>query len=299
MALVLAKCLNCGANLKVDDKSKSGVCEHCGARYITEDVIVNNITNINYTEIIDGVDINRSAVLEKMLLEYYAGKFNDIDNLKEYALRIQEYEINNPLAHFVVFENIDSSICIKKLLCKSNLNICLDLFVVFLNICGDDLNNPKIVQNIVKYENKMEKLDVIRKIINDYRIKDLKFILSVIYAFKLTESDNDIILQEIYENKKTNKIAMLSQLKLFTVSHKDFTYNKQKFDEYFDHWKNLKDKQKLMRQQAIDKYNLEQENKLKEINTPYKKEKSNKVIISLGVGVLIVLLAIVIISFMF
>ena len=46
MGLVNAKCLNCGANLKVDNQSKTGTCEHCGARYITEDVIINNITNI-------------------------------------------------------------------------------------------------------------------------------------------------------------------------------------------------------------------------------------------------------------
>ena len=46
MGLVNAKCLNCGSNLKVDNQSKTGICEHCGSNYITEEVVINNITNI-------------------------------------------------------------------------------------------------------------------------------------------------------------------------------------------------------------------------------------------------------------
>ena len=72
MALVEAKCSNCGANLKVDNENKSGVCEHCGAKFITNDIIINNITNTNtnikYSEVITGVEINRDAVLEKLLI---------------------------------------------------------------------------------------------------------------------------------------------------------------------------------------------------------------------------------------
>ena len=106
MGLVKAKCTNCGANLKVDNHTKTGICNHCGATFLTEDVIINNITNINYTENINGIDSNRQAVLEKLLTEYYNGNFNDIDNIKEYALKVQEFDLNNVLADFVVFENI-------------------------------------------------------------------------------------------------------------------------------------------------------------------------------------------------
>ena len=35
MGLVNAKCLNCGANLKVDNKQKNGICENCGAKLET------------------------------------------------------------------------------------------------------------------------------------------------------------------------------------------------------------------------------------------------------------------------
>ena len=115
MPLKVAKCKNCGASIKVDSKQNIGVCNHCGTSYINEDVNINNITNINYTEVVDGTKINRSAVLEKLLIEYYSGRFDDIDNIKEYALKVQEVDLGNVLANFVVFDNIDNSISIKKI----------------------------------------------------------------------------------------------------------------------------------------------------------------------------------------
>ena len=45
MALRKAKCLNCGANVKVNDGEKTGVCLHCGASYVTEDIIVKSSWN--------------------------------------------------------------------------------------------------------------------------------------------------------------------------------------------------------------------------------------------------------------
>lgn len=50
MALVQAKCTNCGAILKVDDGKESAVCDSCGSSYIVEHAIhYYNITNHNYT----------------------------------------------------------------------------------------------------------------------------------------------------------------------------------------------------------------------------------------------------------
>ena len=46
MALVPAKCTQCGASIKVDDSQERGVCESCGTEYITEKVI-NNYNTIN------------------------------------------------------------------------------------------------------------------------------------------------------------------------------------------------------------------------------------------------------------
>lgn len=49
MALVSAKCTNCGGKIKVDDTKEAGICERCGAAFITEKAINNYITNYNTT----------------------------------------------------------------------------------------------------------------------------------------------------------------------------------------------------------------------------------------------------------
>lgn len=48
MALVAAKCTQCGANINVDDTRDAGICEFCGTPFVTEKVINNNYTvNVN------------------------------------------------------------------------------------------------------------------------------------------------------------------------------------------------------------------------------------------------------------
>lgn len=51
MSFVSTKCPNCGANIKVDGESKKGVCEFCGAEYVTQDVINNYQINNNYSTV--------------------------------------------------------------------------------------------------------------------------------------------------------------------------------------------------------------------------------------------------------
>jgi hypothetical protein len=49
MKITEAKCLNCGATLKVD---ADGVCQYCGTAFITQDVINNyNMTVVNNTTV--------------------------------------------------------------------------------------------------------------------------------------------------------------------------------------------------------------------------------------------------------
>ncbi|MCL2798443.1 MAG: hypothetical protein FWD58_10415 [Firmicutes bacterium] len=46
MALVAAKCTQCGAALEVDNALEAGICRHCGTAYVTQKVINNyNISN--------------------------------------------------------------------------------------------------------------------------------------------------------------------------------------------------------------------------------------------------------------
>ena len=74
MSLVEGKCRQCGAGIEFDSSKKTGVCPHCGTKYLTKDVIINNYSNYTYNESIDGKNINRQAVLEKMLINYYNRK---------------------------------------------------------------------------------------------------------------------------------------------------------------------------------------------------------------------------------
>lgn len=296
MGLVNAKCLNCGANLKVDNQSNTGTCKHCGASYITEDVIINNITNIHYSETINGVDLKRQAVLENLLIEYYYDRFNDIDNIKEYALKVQEIDINNALAKFVVFKNIDSSKDIKELLASKNLNISLDLFIILLNSCDEDINIA-IINNLKRYELQMDKLLVLKTLIEKYYKINFTFILNTIYNFKLTESENEIILDELYNKARISKIAFLSQLKIFSSKHEDFLYNEQKFDGYAQHWKDLKAKQKAI-SEGLKQEKIKQTNAITEPAKTKQTNKNKKVLAIIGFGA-ILLLIILILTFIF
>ena len=60
MALVPARCTQCGGAIEVDNTQEAGVCKHCGTAFITEKAINNyttnyNITN-NVTKIVNGKD---------------------------------------------------------------------------------------------------------------------------------------------------------------------------------------------------------------------------------------------------
>ena len=76
MALIAAKCTNCGANIEVDDTKEAGICSHCGTAFITEKVINNYISNTsfvsntNVTKIIQGgVDVlSYDELLKKLVI---------------------------------------------------------------------------------------------------------------------------------------------------------------------------------------------------------------------------------------
>ena len=68
MGLVAAKCTECGAAIKVDETQERGLCEYCGAEYITEKVINNYTTNYNVTNNITKVVNENDADLEEEIL---------------------------------------------------------------------------------------------------------------------------------------------------------------------------------------------------------------------------------------
>ena len=66
MALVPAKCTQCGGNIEVDDTHEAGICKFCGTPFVTEKVINNYNTNITNNIINDfsGANITFSNVAD-------------------------------------------------------------------------------------------------------------------------------------------------------------------------------------------------------------------------------------------
>ena len=56
MAMIPAKCTNCGANIQVDKTKEAGICESCGTAFITEKA------NNKYKNNIEKVIINSDNV---------------------------------------------------------------------------------------------------------------------------------------------------------------------------------------------------------------------------------------------
>ena len=185
-----------------------------------------------------------------------------------------EYDIKNLLANFVVFKNIDSRTEIKNLLKNPELNISFDLFITLINICGDNINNEEIIKNVLSYKSKVDNLTLVKSFIDKSYVRDIGFILNLIYQFKFTEEENNKILDELYNDKKTNKIIMLAQLKALKLKHNDFEYNQQKFDDYLEHWKKLKEKQIELRKNLAEQKNAKVENDKK--NNQIEKQLKNR-----------------------
>ena len=84
MGLIAAKCVQCGADIDVDESREYGYCPHCGTKYITEKVVqnvyntVNNTTNIAHATIVTQGEDGSSALREQF--EAYI-RLNDPDRL--------------------------------------------------------------------------------------------------------------------------------------------------------------------------------------------------------------------------
>lgn len=79
MALVAAKCTNCGAALQVDNTKDAAICQHCGSAFIVEKAI--NHYHISNTITADTVNVYTAAadfVIRAGVLEKYNGAETDV-----------------------------------------------------------------------------------------------------------------------------------------------------------------------------------------------------------------------------
>ena len=103
MAMVAAKCTQCGANITIDETKEAGICEFCGTAFITEKAINNyNITNnvniANATINITGGDIENLLLRAKQYEEC-----GDYEKAKEYYNRILDIDANHEIAKTKLF----------------------------------------------------------------------------------------------------------------------------------------------------------------------------------------------------
>lgn len=75
MALIAAKCTECGANIKVDESKDAGICQHCGTAFVTQKAINNYNVNYNVTKIITNAKESAEDLLQNAIVLY---------NLEEY-----------------------------------------------------------------------------------------------------------------------------------------------------------------------------------------------------------------------
>ena len=96
MALVPAKCTQCGATIKVDSSQDAGICEYCGMAFVTEKVI-NNYNNIYNIE--NAVINVQGANIENILKRAQNFEKNhDFDRAIEYYEKVLDIDAENSVA---------------------------------------------------------------------------------------------------------------------------------------------------------------------------------------------------------
>ena len=101
MAMIAAKCTNCGANIQVDETKEAGICEACGTAFITEKVInnynINNTYNIQNAVInVKGANVDNLKKLgdEKIKSPNYPFEMDNYVKAQEYFSKVLEHEDN-------------------------------------------------------------------------------------------------------------------------------------------------------------------------------------------------------------
>ena len=97
MALIPAKCSQCGGKIEIDDKKKSGKCKFCGTDFITEEVIQNNFTHISNSTNINtkNLTINQGDKNTFLSLARDSEEAGDVTVAIDYYNRVLEFDIDN------------------------------------------------------------------------------------------------------------------------------------------------------------------------------------------------------------
>lgn len=97
MALVPAKCTQCGANIEVDNSQEAGICKYCGTAFIVEKAINNYNTYITNNNNFAGANINVTGInVDNLLvLAKNAREIGNNEEARDYYSRILEAQPTN------------------------------------------------------------------------------------------------------------------------------------------------------------------------------------------------------------
>lgn len=89
MALIPAKCTQCGANIEVDASQEAGICKFCGTAFITEKAINNYNTYITNNNNFAGANVTIQSDIEDV--EQYIERAKTFEKLDEYEKSLKVY----------------------------------------------------------------------------------------------------------------------------------------------------------------------------------------------------------------
>lgn len=146
MALVAAKCPNCGGNLEVDPKNDAGVCPFCNTPYITQKAIINYNTTIINNNTINADTVNIIAGDFDKLLTKAKNSFDsdDVQDAYDSACKALEFKPDDEEAQLI------KSICASYL--KMDLSPAYTTFVkLFKDKQPTDENSDFINKYLLQY----------------------------------------------------------------------------------------------------------------------------------------------------
>lgn len=96
MALIHAKCTECGATLEIDKEKDAAICPYCGAAFVTEKAINNYNTYVTNNIVIDGENISKLFQISQN------ETINTLKNKCEMLINQENYDIAEKIAQKII-----------------------------------------------------------------------------------------------------------------------------------------------------------------------------------------------------
>lgn len=199
MALIPAKCTQCGANIEVDVSQEAGICKYCGTAFITEKAINNYNTYITNNNNFAGANINvvGGDVTNLLELAKNALEINNEDDILRYCEKALEINVKSAEAWFIKMQGEK----IRAIKAPTTMENAKSIEAIF--VAGN---------NSIKYETDNEK-NARTKAVHKFYMESVKAFLS---SMKVSVEYDDI--QTIHALANINKTNALAKDQMFLLA---------------------------------------------------------------------------------